>query len=359
MKLSVGAQSDVGRVRERNEDALLLHDPLYAVADGMGGHRAGEIAARTAVDTLRGEPLGDGAHALAERVRQANRAVLDTAAGDRALEGMGTTLTAVLLAGDELRIAHVGDSRAYLLRGDAFTQITEDHTLVQRMVRQGRLTPAEAEVHPQRSILTQALGVDPAIEVDELSVPVLPGDRVLLCTDGLTGMLSQEEIEGTLRETPDPQAAADALVAAAVDAGGIDNVTVLVIDLLDDSGGRPALPPAPEEADEAEEAEEAEPEGETGDEPDDTASVERVARPARAPARPRRWRRAVVAAAAVALLVTGAVAAKALYVDRQWYVGESNGMVAIFRGLPAEPLGLDLSTLVEETGLPAAEVERL
>ena len=188
MRVSVGAATDIGQVREGNEDSYLLVAPLYAVADGMGGHRGGEVASSLALETVQGLfERHEGT--LSDQVVQANRAVFERSQNDRSVSGMGTTLTAALIDGDEVHFVHVGDSRAYLLRDGQLTQLTEDHTLVHRMVVEGEITPAEAETHPHRSILTRALGVDENVEVDEGEVEVQGGDRILLCTDGLTGMV--------------------------------------------------------------------------------------------------------------------------------------------------------------------------
>jgi serine/threonine protein phosphatase PrpC len=341
MKLRVGARTDVGRVRQGNEDSYMVHDPLYAVADGMGGHQGGEVASKIALETLGRltlEPSGDTAPSLVDAVRQANRDVLEKAATDPGLHGMGTTLTALVTGGERVLLAHVGDSRAYLMRDGQMDQLTEDHTVVEGLVREGRLTPQEAEIHPQRSILTRALGVDGDIEVDETTHDVRPGDRILLCSDGLTGMVSEQEIQRIMAELEDPQRAAEALVDAANDAGGQDNITAVVLDVLEDDLA-------------------------------DTAPVAAEAVPAEAPAeapaaeeppRRRRWglRLALWVLIPVVLVVGALAAAKLLFVDRQWYVGVEGEQVAIFRGIPAEPLGIELDSVVQETDIPAAEISR-
>ncbi|HXF37986.1 MAG TPA: Stp1/IreP family PP2C-type Ser/Thr phosphatase, partial [Actinomycetota bacterium] len=224
--------TDIGRARERNEDGLLVEPPFFAVADGMGGHRGGDVASRLALEALR-----EGDRALAERVREANRRVYERSMLDRAVAGMGTTLTAAVLEGDRLRLAHVGDSRAYLLRDGRLRRLTEDHTLVHRMVTRGQLTEEEAAEHPYRSVLTRALGTEPDVAVDEAVVEVRAGDRLLLCTDGLTGMLPESRVAEILRSVRDPQEAADRLVDEANEAGGLDNITVIVLEV---EGGGPA-----------------------------------------------------------------------------------------------------------------------
>ena len=193
MKVSVGAATDIGQVREGNEDSFLVVAPLYAVADGMGGHRGGEVASSLALETVQGMfERKEGS--LADQVVEANRAVFDRSQNDRSVSGMGTTLTAVLVDGSRVHLVHVGDSRAYLLRGGELAQLTEDHTLVHRMVMEVEISQEEAETHPHRSILTRALGVDQSVQVDEGDVEAAAGDRLLLCTDGLTGMVPEGRI---------------------------------------------------------------------------------------------------------------------------------------------------------------------
>jgi PPM family protein phosphatase len=337
MRFVVGARTDVGRVREGNEDSYMAHEPLFAVADGMGGHQGGEVASRLALDTLR--EATDGA-ALAQAVQDANRAVFEQAGRDPALAGMGTTLTAFLADGDTLRLAHVGDSRAYLLRDGELQRVTTDHTVVEGLVEKGELTPQEASIHPQRSILTRAIGVDGEVQVDQASIQPRPGDRLLLCSDGLTGMVDEADIQRILEENTDPQAAADALVDAANEAGGQDNITAVVIDVA-----------------------EAEPDRHAQAAPTETVSPgpRRAERLAVGERRRRRWPwKALAWTVAVLVLVAGGLfAAKRLFVDRQWFVGVSGTNVALYRGIPAEPLGLDLSTLVEETAIPADQATQL
>jgi serine/threonine protein phosphatase PrpC len=341
MNLRVGARSDVGRVREGNEDSYMVDEPLYAVADGMGGHQGGEVASKLALEILGRltlEDSGDTAPNLADAVREANRAVLDKASTDPGLHGMGTTLTALVAGGNRVFLAHVGDSRAYLLRDGRMEQLTEDHTVVEGLVQEGRLTRQEAEIHPQRSILTRALGVDGDVEVDERSQEVREGDRILLCSDGLTGMVPEQEIERVLAELEDPQRAADVLVDAANDAGGQDNITAVVLDVLPETEAADTAPVASAEA----------------------PAAERDTWAAEAPRRQRRWPRRVALWVLIPLvLVVGALAAlKLLFVDRQWYVGVEDSRVAIFRGIPAEPLGIPLDSVVQQTDIPADEISR-
>jgi serine/threonine protein phosphatase PrpC len=346
VKLVVGARTDVGRVREGNEDSYMVHEPLFAVADGMGGHQGGEVASKLALDTLK--QVAGGERALIQAVQDANRAVFDRAGRDPGLAGMGTTLTAFLVEGDAVRLAHVGDSRAYLLRDGQLQRITKDHTVVERLVEEGRLTPQEAEIHPQRSILTRAIGVEGDVQVDQGTIEVSPGDRLLLCSDGLTGMVGEEEITRILTERSDPQAAADALIEAANEAGGQDNITAVVIDVAD-GGPTPAAGPSAAVT-------ETVPTGPQGE----PSPPRRVDRFPVGPPRRRRWRLLVWLLVVLVVLGGGLFAVKRLFIDRQWFVGESNGYVALYRGIPAEPLGLELATLVEEQkDLPAVQVAAL
>ena len=235
-----GAATDVGRVRQINEDRYLCDEDgsLFAVADGVGGHQAGEVAAQTAVETLQETFTDPTIEGLSSAVQQASEAVWRLAQTASEKRGMGTTLTALALVvqdGDEqLGLANVGDSRAYLLQHGQLEQVTEDHSLVEEMVREGKLTRQEAAVHPQRSIITRALGMEPQIEVDVWQLIPYRGDRLLLCSDGLTNELSDERIAATLRQLADPTDAARDLVRQARAEGGGDNITVVVIDVVDD-----------------------------------------------------------------------------------------------------------------------------
>ncbi len=200
MKIEVGSATDIGRVRERNEDSVLVSPPLYVVADGMGGHRGGQVASQVALEAMEGLAT-EGRGSLADHVRRANRAVWDRSVEDERLSGMGTTLTAAQIDGASALIAHVGDSRAYLLRDGSLQQLTTDHTLVARMVKSGEITDAEAEVHPHKNVLTRALGTDEEVEVDEDSIALVDGDRLLLCSDGLTGMVTEDQIQAILENS--------------------------------------------------------------------------------------------------------------------------------------------------------------
>ena len=230
MHFRYGVASHVGRVRLSNEDSFLVRDGLFVVCDGMGGARGGEIASETACRTLLTvDPHTAGPGALREAVLRANTAIVQRSMGEDWLLGMGTTLTAALGHGDTLVFAHVGDSRGYLLHDGELRQVTDDHSWVADMVRRGELTPAQAAVHPHRSVITRALGTEGVVEPDIVEVPVVAGDRLVLCSDGLSGMLVDAEIQGLVGSAQDPQQAADSLVEAALEAGGEDNVTVVVV----------------------------------------------------------------------------------------------------------------------------------
>ena len=238
-----GAATDTGRVRQANEDAYLVVDGLFAVADGMGGHQAGEIASRTALDSLEASFTAAGTDVLVAAVENANRTVVSTSQADPALAGMGTTLVGMALveaAGrDAIGVVNVGDSRLYLLSDGALSQITEDHSLVATMERQGRITAAEAAVHPQRNILTRALGIDATVLVDSWEMLPVVGDRYLLCSDGLFNEVDDNRIAATLRRLADPNDACRELVRLANENGGRDNITCVIIDVIDDSGRDP------------------------------------------------------------------------------------------------------------------------
>ena len=331
MKVVASAATDIGRVREGNEDACLSDPPLFAVADGMGGHRGGEVASHLALDTLERQ-FRKGRGDLAEQIQEANRVVFERARLDRKVAGMGTTLTAAFLEGDTLRLAHVGDSRAYLLRGGALRMLTEDHTLVHRMVVDGEITEAEAEVHPYRSVLTRAVGVDPSVHIDEATIEIVPGDRVLLCSDGLHGMITDDQITGILTAEADPRRAAEHLIEAANRAGGVDNITVVVLDFAE------------------------------GDEDPPAQATDRKAREALA-RKPRRrgvaGRKVVLwLGVAAAVAVVGLVGLR-VWLDAQWYVGVSGGRVAVYNGIPAEVLGFRLHRVAVVTEVREEDARQL
>ena len=358
-----GALTDIGLHRKTNEDTFVVEPPLYAVCDGMGGAQAGEVASGLAAETLAaavaaGRPLLEAAEA-------ANTAVFARANENVAQTGMGTTLTAFALEGDTAHFVHIGDSRAYLLRGGALEQVSDDHSLVGEMVRDGRLTEAEAAVHPHRSILSRALGTEATVRIDEFAVDLRAGDTLLLCSDGLSGPVPPETIAGALAR-PDPQAAADKLVKEARKRGGPDNITAVVVILEEAGGVRPAAAAAVAGADDPEAgADTAEltavtvvaagespdelprdgvstaapaPEPLAGDESVPAASAEVAAAPpsvAAAAARRRSVRRLGVVAGLLAAL-TVVVAAGALVYSTVFFIGVDEGRLTVYSGLPGE-----------------------
>ena len=238
MRLSSFAGTDVGLARSGNEDSYLCGRTVFAVADGLGGHQGGEVASAMAVEPLAAldarafADARQAAEALTAAIAEANRAILERAREDRTLWGMGTTVTAAAVAADRLlQLAHVGDSRAYLLRGGGpLRQLTEDHTAVAEAVGRGLLTRAQAAVHPQRGVVTRAVGLDPGVRVDTPPpLELAEGDQVLLCSDGLTEVVDEERIAEVLAGQADGDGACRALIAAANDAGGPDNVTVVLL----------------------------------------------------------------------------------------------------------------------------------
>jgi len=234
--------SDPGRRRRRNEDSYVCEPPLFAIADGMGGAQAGEVASRLAAAVLReanGDELSEAR--LVELIQEANRRVFQRSSEDAATSGMGTTMTVALVRDESIVVAHVGDSRAYRVRAGELEQLTEDHSLVGELLRSGRLSAEEAETHPQRSVITRAIGTEPDVDVDTFTIPGQPGDLFLLCSDGLTDMVPDREIFSVLDASDDLDAAARALVAAANAGGGEDNITVVLFQIA---------PPGEEQGDE-------------------------------------------------------------------------------------------------------------
>jgi protein phosphatase len=340
------AATDAGRRRRGNEDSYVCEPPLFAVADGMGGAQAGEIASRIAATVLRdaGGESADGEH-LVSLIQEANRRVYERSTADEAVSGMGTTVTVAIVAGTRIDIGHVGDSRAYRVRDGRLEQLTEDHSLVAELMRSGRLSPEEAEIHPQRSVITRALGTDPDVDVDAFSVDARPDDLYLLCSDGLTSMIDDGAILAAVeRNRPDLDRAARALVDAANKAGGEDNITVVLFEIDDEApGDETATMPvatAPDDEDTL-----------SGLDPvpvlrapvpaDDTmvvrpAEVDRA--PARAAARrktrDRRISRAALVVASLALILV--LAALVVWgLSRSYFVGATHdGHVAVYQGFP-------------------------
>ena len=327
--LVVGAATDVGRVRGHNEDAFLVDDQLglFAVADGMGGHQAGEVASAIALEALRAA-VTSGA-GIRDAVTSANDAVFEKSTTDERLRGMGTTLTAgTLAAGDTLLLGHVGDSRAYVLRDHQLDRVTTDHSLVEELIQAGELTEAQAESDPRRSMITRALGIEPTVDVDLYPIEVHTGDRLLLCSDGLTGMVGEDEIEEVLTAERDPSTAAQRLVDAANAAGGIDNITVLVVDLVDAESPTAAVPVVTEP-----EAQAAEPEPEpAGPQPVEEAPPDRPRRPRALGWR--RLRRVLVWALPVVVVLGVAFGIVDYYAHHTYFVGNDHGRVAVFQGHP-------------------------
>lgn len=352
MRIETGVRTDVGRVREGNEDSYLMDEPLFGIADGMGGHAAGEVASSTAVAALSSgaaQVNSEDPESLVALIKEANRAIFDKATKDDSLHGMGTTCTLVLIDAHRAHLAHVGDSRAYLLRDGDLSRLSEDHTLVGRMVREGQLTEEEAAKHPQRSMITRSLGIDSDVRVDLRSFDVRDGDRIMLCSDGLTSMIDEGTIKRVLQQTKSPQAAADELVDLANEAGGDDNITVVVLDL---SGAGDAPPPPPRSASPAERAT-----GRTTDAPlgpppssgspsnDDPGFGRRVVR------------KMVVTLVILVILAGAGYGALRYSLNNSWFVGVNDeDVVTIYRGRPEEILGISLKEVEEETGITLEDV---
>jgi serine/threonine protein phosphatase PrpC len=364
-------RTDVGRQRTANEDSLVVQPPLFAVADGMGGAKAGEVASAVAVEAVESARDSDepAEAQLASIVRDANRRIYDLAVADESRRGMGTTLTLLKVHGDEVSLAHVGDSRAYRMRDGDLTQLTRDHSLVAELERSGQITAEAAEHHPQRSIITRALGPEPDVEVDTYTLAGRDGDLFLICSDGLTSMISDDEVGSILRSSRSLDEAADALVRAANQSGGKDNITVILFRLGE---GEPAAqprtlerPPADEDtivglsADELQAAA-------SGDAapPVDATIIQRRPEPLAPPPperpRPRRRRRARAVLRVVIGLVIVAAAIGGLYaLSRQvYFVGTNDaGLVTVYRGIPYElPFGIDLYTQEYASGMPARAI---
>lgn len=309
-KVSFGSRTDVGLIREQNEDSLIVRPPLYVVCDGMGGHEAGEIASEIAVNVIsQCAPQYPDAPALGQAVEEANLAIMRSAAEGVGRAGMGTTCTAAMLQGERLVVAQVGDSRAYLLHDGSMQQLTRDHSYVADLVEAGRITPEEARFHPQRSVITRALGSDPHMQPDLYEINVQTGDRLLLCSDGLYSMVDDYAIESILAGSLDPQAAAEELVAAAIEAGGHDNVTVIVVDV-------------------------------TG-----FAEVRR-----KKLARKTKVTAVVVVVLLIAILASSGIALN-YFMDNYAYLGEVDGRVAVYKGIPGDLLGQKFGDLQEVTDI--------
>lgn len=309
-----GASTHIGLVRELNEDTELHAPPLFAVADGMGGHSGGDVASAMAIEALSAETTD-----LARSIQEANAAIYERSLREAHLSGMGTTLTALRASDESVEIAHVGDSRAYLFKDRTLAQVTEDHTEVGRLVRQGRISKQDAARHPRRNYLERALGIFPEVRIDSSTIPASSGDRFLLCSDGLFGMIDDAQIAQILDEEGDPQAAATRLCEAAVEAGGADNVTAVVVDYGARTRARQPSADRPQ--------------------------------PKRKK-KPRLVRYTVVAAIVV---LGGGLAARAS-IRNSWYVGTDEGHVAIFNGVPASLAGIELSEIRTPTEIPTQDL---
>ena len=313
---SFGSRTDIGCLRDHNEDSLVVTPPLFAVADGMGGHAAGEVASEIAVRVLSElAPEHPDGEALGRAIEEANRAVIQAAREGRGRQGMGTTMTAAMLEGERLVIAQVGDSRAYLLHQGKLQQLTRDHSLMADMIEAGQLTPEEARTHPQRSVITRALGSDAHLHPDIYEINVETGDRLLICSDGLSGMIFDDQIENTLRRVQDPQRCASQLVNEAIAAGGHDNVTVIVADV-------------------------------TG-----YAEVRR-----KKLARKTKLSSALVLVL-FAAIIAGAAWGTQTYLNTAAYLANDNGKVAVYRGVPGSVLGLSFSHLERTTDVSVDDLQ--
>jgi len=355
------ALTDTGRRRRHNEDAYVCEPPLFAIADGMGGAQAGEIASHLAATSVQYAELGDQEDdgRVRKLIQDANRSVYDRARADESTSGMGTTMTVALVDGDVVRIGHVGDSRAYLVRDHALEQLTEDHSLVGELVRSGRLSPEEAEDHPHRSVITRVLGTDPEVDVDSFTVTARPGDLFMLCSDGLSSMVDDARILELIEEHPgDLRATAQALIDAANGNGGEDNITVVLFQLasIDDTIEIPGTVVTTEPA--------------TADDEDTLSGLDAVPvvsaetaqpPPPPAPAKKRRiltWKVGLP----LALVLVAVVAGGGVYgLSRANFIGVNDkGFVAVYQGVPWNlPFGIHLYREVYTSPLLAAELSRV
>jgi protein phosphatase len=350
-------RTDTGRQRNANEDAYYAHPPVFAVADGMGGAQAGEVAARLAAESFEAVQRGEESPEAYLRAiaNTANARIHRLAQTDSSRSGMGTTLTAALVEEDEVGLAHVGDSRAYVFRNGELKLLTSDHSLVEELRRQGRLTDEQAEDHPQRSIITRALGPEREVEIDTMTYRARPGDVYLLCSDGLTTMLREDQIAGVLAKADSLDDAVSQLVRQANEAGGRDNITVVAFRLeeavvpTEAEEGATLVGVAPEEGGLT--AEQVAAAGRRGEVP-----PRRQAAPAS-----RRWLRTAAKIAAVTAVSIGLVALAVWGVRQIYFLGsDSAGRLALYRGLPYDlPLGIKLysetyAAPVQVVSIPAA-----
>jgi protein phosphatase len=368
--------TDPGKVRKNNEDSLLVgegrDDTLFVVADGIGGFEAGEVASSIAIDVLKEVAPSES---LEDAIREANRRILAASRGDEKLSGMGTTVVAMRFGGTEeepvAQVAHVGDSRTYLVRGGEMRPVTEDHSLVAELVRSGDLTRAQATDHPQKNLITRALGAEEEVEVDTIVLPVEPGDRFVLCSDGLSDMVPETKMQSILLSDPeDPEKTARALLAAALKAGGADNVTVVIVDVREEA------PPTPGSRRGDTEELRAPASGEPGS-PRRRWSGRRGAQSKkgtvpRGSARHTAKRGAVprgkaggagrnikvfVQALSVLLVLAALASPFYLWGSSRYFLGFDEGEVVIYRGLPYAVGGFELNEEVRRTGLEESNVE--
>jgi len=332
MRLVWGAASHVGMLRQQNEDAFVAEEHVFVVADGMGGHNAGEVASALAATGMKNAAVGGfrSAESVVDAVNAANRAIHDASGGPSEQRGMGTTLTALAplpaTTSDPQRVvvANVGDSRAYLLRGGELKQVSADHSYVQELLTEGLITADEARVHPRRNIVTRALGIEGDVNADSWTLPMVLGDRYVLCSDGLVDEVDDKQIELILRSSPNPQQAAEQLVTAANANGGRDNVTVVVVDIVDDVSTTTASAPTHP-----------------------------------APISTSRRRKVLVAAVIAALLAVGSLATIGWYARGGYYVGfdgrSDTAHLAVFKGRPQQILWFQ-STIAVDSGVERREV---
>jgi len=381
LALRYAIRSDVGLLREGNEDSAYAGPHLLAIADGMGGHAAGEVASSVAISALTGldsdVPVDHMLDALAAAVAAANSTLHKMSVEDPSVEGMGTTLTALLWSGSTVAVCHIGDSRAYLLRDGEFHQITRDHTLVQSLVDDGRLSPAQAATHPQRSLVMRALQSGTEAEPDLSIIEAEADDRYLLCSDGLSDVVSEDTLRETLTRYTDREQAVTQLIELAIRGGGPDNITCIVADVVDSGAeptgqasvvvgaasngdGRPRVgtdspaeraqmltragAPAADGAGVAE----APPAGRRGRARDGARAEHRAAR--------RRWPIVTTILILLVVVVVGGGYAAWRYTQSQYYVGTDGNQVIIYRGVNQKVLGMSLSGVYQRTGIALAQV---
>ena len=359
--------TDPGKVRKNNEDSLLTgegrDETLFVVADGIGGFEAGEVASSIAVDVLKELPSSES---LEDAIREANRRILAASRSDEKLSGMGTTVVAARFSEKNrepvIEVSHVGDSRAYLMRGGELKPVTEDHSLVAELVRSGDLTRAQASEHPQKNLITRALGAEDTVEVDTAVLPVEPHDRFVLCSDGLTDMITEEGLREILASSSNPEKVARSLVHAALDAGGADNVTVVVIDVSEEEteaapqrgvqGGTQEMRALSSGRSSSAVSE--------GARYRETRSRDMARSKKKRTKSGGRWGQAIKAlirTAAVILVVAALLLPFYLWGSSRYFLGFDEDEVVIYRGLPYEPFGYALNEEVQRTGLMQSDIQ--